>query len=88
MILDVYSITDFIQVITQLQNLYDISVCLQCNHVTVTCSTLTVLIIYIQKLLDSDWLKMSATLILCNTGAKYETRVQNCVTPVQITNGL
>ena len=26
--------------------------------------------------------------LLCNTGAKYETRVQNCVTPVQITNGL
>ena len=42
MILDVYSITDFIQVITQLENLYDISVCQ--SHVPVTCSTLTVLI--------------------------------------------
>ena len=26
--------------------------------------------------------------LLCNTGAKCVTRVQSCVTPVQITNGL
>ena len=47
-------------------------------------TTVTVMIsfviIYIQKLLDADWL-IKGVQLSCNTGAKYVTRVQ-------VTNGL